>query len=253
MKKGILFLGCSFTWGEGLYFYSGLADDILKENHYFIHKELRDCHHEFRKKYRFPRLVADALDTWEWTSDIGNGGSNMTHYNYVVHENLKWNNIKYEDFGLFVWQLTSPVRDYPGGYEKMAMFNDDEHKQIIEEEVKTHILYVNRIAKEFERRGIKVLILSWPKDYEIHPDCPQEFKDRMVHFEFEGNTYRNLDELIRKHPIKDDAGYNIPPISIMDDFGPKGYQKNDSHLNLRGHEIVKEGILKKLEQDNFKL
>ena len=35
MEKGIACLGCSYTWGEGLYFYSELEDLPFKEKHGF--------------------------------------------------------------------------------------------------------------------------------------------------------------------------------------------------------------------------
>ena len=40
MSKGILGVGCSFTWGEGLYFYSKLKNLPFKENHEFINSEI---------------------------------------------------------------------------------------------------------------------------------------------------------------------------------------------------------------------
>ena len=51
MEKGVLCLGCSYTWGESLYFYSGLADDILKRNHGFDVYQMREVYNCYRKKY----------------------------------------------------------------------------------------------------------------------------------------------------------------------------------------------------------
>ena len=65
MKKGILFAGCSFTWGQGLYYYSGL--ETLKEPapEQFDKKLIKDAHLRFMWTIRFPRLVANHFETFE--------------------------------------------------------------------------------------------------------------------------------------------------------------------------------------------
>ena len=37
--KGIIFGGCSFTWGQGLYFYSDLVDLKYPKSHYVFNGE----------------------------------------------------------------------------------------------------------------------------------------------------------------------------------------------------------------------
>ncbi|NBO99866.1 MAG: hypothetical protein EBU90_07025 [Proteobacteria bacterium] len=74
-RKGFLFTGCSFTWGQGLYYYSHL--DTLQEpppDRYFAHY-VRPAHIKFMESVRFPRIVANHFNTWElvWKD---NGGSN---------------------------------------------------------------------------------------------------------------------------------------------------------------------------------
>ena len=65
MKKGIVFAGCSFTWGQGLYYYSKM--ETLKEPapEQYEHKLVTDAHKRFMATLRFPRLVANHFKTFE--------------------------------------------------------------------------------------------------------------------------------------------------------------------------------------------
>lgn len=77
VAKGIMFAGCSFTWGQGLYYYSNLP--TIQEplpDHYDPNLVTR-AHHEYKKRCRYPRLVADHFDTWEVVHPM-NGGSNQS-------------------------------------------------------------------------------------------------------------------------------------------------------------------------------
>lgn len=75
MSKGIVFAGCSFTWGQGLNYYSDLPTinkNILPYNfhpQYYTHAQI-----EFIKKNRFARKIADHFNTFELTQPF-NGGS----------------------------------------------------------------------------------------------------------------------------------------------------------------------------------
>ena len=248
MQKGIIFLGCSHTWGEGLYFYSGLDGLPFTETHSYDASKIRSVFHDYRKKYRYTRLLSDNLDTWEYTSDIGNGGTNITHFNYVIQENMKHGHIKYNDFGLFVWQLTDPVRDIPGGHDRLEKETNDDFYQ---SEIKNHLFFIERIVRRWESKGVKVLLLGYLDDYINHPSCSEYIKNRWVYLEFQNIKYSCIYSMLTEHPIKSENGINIPPLSLHDDFSSMGYQKNDIHPNKLGHTIICNSILKKLKEDNF--
>lgn len=81
VKKGLLFAGCSFTWGQGLYYYSNMPtlDEPLPDH--YDPKIVTEAHLQYKNKIRYPRLVADHYDTWELVHPH-NGGSN--------HSAVKW-------------------------------------------------------------------------------------------------------------------------------------------------------------------
>ena len=82
VTKGILFAGCSFTWGQGLYYYSNMS--TLKEPppDAYNWELVTDAHNKFRKTLYFPRLVANHFNTFE-VSMIQNGGSELTSVEYI--------------------------------------------------------------------------------------------------------------------------------------------------------------------------
>jgi len=73
--KGIIFAGCSFTWGQGLWYYmnsSTVQEDI--KNGYTPHLQ-QSQHLAFKDAVRFPRLVANHFKTFELVQPK-NGGAN---------------------------------------------------------------------------------------------------------------------------------------------------------------------------------
>ena len=64
--KGILFGGCSFTWGQGLYHYSNLSNlPASSENRTFNSRVITEAMIRHKNSIRFPRLVANHLNTFE--------------------------------------------------------------------------------------------------------------------------------------------------------------------------------------------
>ena len=73
--KGIIFAGCSFTWGQGLWYY--MNSPTVQEdtrNCYTAHLQQAQ-HHAFKESVRFPRLVAKHFNTFELVHPQ-NGGAN---------------------------------------------------------------------------------------------------------------------------------------------------------------------------------
>lgn len=60
MKNNIIFAGCSFTWGQGLWSYLETSDHVPSyEEYIFENKPLPAGSHEIRNKLRFPTLVSN--------------------------------------------------------------------------------------------------------------------------------------------------------------------------------------------------
>ena len=72
--KGIAFAGCSFTWGQGLWYYSNLPSIREQQLNSYDANLVDFTHRMHSATLRFPRLVADHFGTWELVHH-SNGGS----------------------------------------------------------------------------------------------------------------------------------------------------------------------------------
>jgi hypothetical protein len=80
--KGMIFAGCSFTWGQGLYFYSNLETLINQENKYgYGGSSISLAQHKFKESIRFPRKVAEFFGSYEIVHPE-NSGANDQIVNY---------------------------------------------------------------------------------------------------------------------------------------------------------------------------
>lgn len=241
VTKGVLGIGCSFMWGEGLYFYSNLANTPkLKKNHQFDGPDtLTEAHIQFKNKNRFLRLVADEYGMWDM-SNIGNGGSNVRNITDYVREFLiKPNKCSITDFGLIIYQFTSPDRDFIN--ERRT---DDGWLTGDSMPIEDQIEYVNTNITDWESKGVKVVTLSWYDEFPNHPLYQKYFKDRHVDIEVDGDVKNSFEYFLHKDK------YNI---TISSDFASKGFQQNDIHFNPKGHKCIANSIIKKLKNDNWKL
>ncbi len=73
--QAMVFAGCSFTWGQGLWYYSNI-DSLQEDGDYGYNASLHGVvHHAFREKWRWPNLVAQHFNTVPITH-YENGGAN---------------------------------------------------------------------------------------------------------------------------------------------------------------------------------
>ena len=119
--NGILFAGCSFTWGQGLYYYSDLKRIPTMEEWNFDYSLMTDALIGFKDSVRYPRLVADHFKTFEVCLDT-NGCSDEDSlqfiklaldienrkpgsFGYLTHKKFK-----FEDISYVIFQTTQPYR-----------------------------------------------------------------------------------------------------------------------------------------------
>ena len=75
--KGMLFVGCSFTWGQGLWYYmnSPTVQEDLPEG--YIREHYHVQHHAFKDSVRYPRLVAKHFNTFEIVHPQNSGANHQ--------------------------------------------------------------------------------------------------------------------------------------------------------------------------------
>lgn len=228
----VLGLGCSFTWGEGLYFYSGLPNLPFGETHNFQGiPSLSNSHIKFKDKHRYLKLVANYYGLQE-VSNVGNGGSNVR--NITDFAEL----FTITDFSLIIIQLTSPDRDFINQRR-----TNDGHLTGDPMPIEDQIEFINKNVKDWEKNNIKVVTFSWYPEFPNNQLYQTYFKHNHVDIEVDGVVKNSFEYFLQNDK------YNV---TISSDFKSKGLQKNDLHFNLKGHQCIANSILKKLKKDNWK-
>jgi hypothetical protein len=126
--KGIIFVGCSFTWGGGLEYYPPFKDIPNPYAFQYDEKNITFAIMNFIKANRFSRLVANHFGMWE-ANRLNCGGSDdgsvdqikmmlgLGHHNHNGHvskqfENIKMQRYSADEIDCVVFQLTDPFRNY---------------------------------------------------------------------------------------------------------------------------------------------
>jgi len=119
MKDNIIFAGCSFTWGQGLWSYMKSDAHVPSyEEWIFEDFELPPGSMEFKDKHRFANMVSDWLNKTPITK-VENGGTDLesvNFINYLFDTNSIDNPVfprgkyKFEDVSDIVFQTTQIAR-----------------------------------------------------------------------------------------------------------------------------------------------
>jgi len=275
VTKGIIFAGCSFTWGQGLYYYSNIP--TLKEpapDSYDV-QLVTDAHKNFRKTLYYPRLVANHFDTFEVTL-LQNGGSEVTSIDYLkvafglmgpitnyITEKYSFDEIEY-----LVFQTSQPQRntyyyDYvnkDGSIDKNCEyrhFSPETHEKFFDyllnqkqmdfdnwwnEHVKNWFNIIKNNLKLYESKGIKTIILCWEIDYLPLIKEDMWMLDRFVTFEYNNKTYDCIRTMMNEnrhlHINSDYEHFEIPP--------------QDHHPTKECHRIIADAVIKKIKETKNK-
>lgn len=218
----ILFIGDSFTYGQGLQYYyltehKGWnwedCQNFLQSNKRF--ERLGFEEDEFRKTHSFPYLVSKKIDLPFQTPRLENGSDNQVTFNIL--ENIQpfctTNNIF-----LVVIQFSEPSR---------SILNGDEPKfDTIDEHIEYQVYRISTLLKDFE---IDWLGISWMP--EIGNLLKEKYPNNFVPVKYKNFKYNCFE-----------PSYNpqLKPLTIQNTNDCE-----DGHFNLEGHEVISESILDK--------
>lgn len=279
VTKGMIFAGCSFTWGQGLYYYSNLP--TLKEPPPFHYdsKLVRHSHYEFMKSVRYPRIVANHFNTFEICQPF-NGGSTTAIFNHwnprfksmtdtsTPEAGLTNNDPKYdyEDFSCIIYQATqwtrtqSPAKlfldennnpqskshietmrhpDFLDWLEKENITLDD----YIHSGKQNDINNIKDFLKKFEDNGIKAYILTWPAEMVPYITADTWLNERFITFNYRGLSYTNIEDMMGEpndHMLHPELTINTDRNNFID-------TPDDHHPSLKCHRVIAENIIKRLE------
>lgn len=262
--KAIVFAGCSFTWGQGLYYYSNLPTLVEPPPYVYDKSLLKETHIEFMKSVRFPRLVANHFETVELVQPF-NGGATYSILNWWNCAFSKENNAlqdfptlryDYSDVSHVVfqctqWQRSNAIPKFKGQdshlnyytkHEKSFFEWLDENNLTLDEYFEMakqqDINDIKTFLQNFENHGIKTSILTWPDDMVTPILNDSWLKERYIDFDHEGNTYGSIESMIQSNKY----------LEIINDYHNFLYEDTpkDGHPSLKCHRVIADNIIRKL-------
>lgn len=282
ITKGIVFAGCSFTWGQGLYYYSNLP--TLKEPPPDAYNSnlLTSSHIRFMESVRYPRIVANHFNTFECVYP-GNGGSNEGAIEWWErcftakgpgerHNSLPVDSIDYKEISYVVFQLTQWQREHfilqdsrerhdiafhqvsEPPLSDLFMKYLEEKNTTLEDWIDAYkrkgLQNVKRFLMNCESKGIKTLLFTWPIEYVELIEEDEWLKERFLKFEYKDTTYNSIDELM-DHDRWNPKGN--PELTIKWDVESFEETPKDHHPSLKCHQVMAENVIKRIESDTNKI
>lgn len=260
--KGIIFAGCSFTWGQGLYYYSNLPT-LVEPPPYVYNKDLlKATHINFMESVRFPRLVAKHFETFELVQPFNGGAtySILDWWNCAFSKDsdalqdfptirYDYSDVSHVVYQCTQWQRSHAIAKFKGQdshfiyftkYEKLFFEWLDENKISLDEYLELgkqqEINDIKTFLQHFEDRGIKTSILTWPDDMVSPIKNDNWLKERYIDFDYQNNTYGSIESLIQQNKY----------LEIINDSDSFVETPKDGHPSLTCHKIIAENIIRKL-------
>ena len=273
--KGMAFAGCSFTWGQSLWYYSNLPSLVVQEYNKYDPQYVNFTHRAFTEANRYPRLVAKHFNTYELCQPF-NGGSNSTILDYwqkyalhndsaleekrITNRNRKGPVYDINDISHFVLQFTYWARsditinhrgEIYGPMQKWVLFEDKqdllqeylEDKGICIERFfldskKEDVIMIRNFLLDLEKQGLHVMVLCWPNDLVEHIKEDVWLHEHFVKLQHKDKEFESISELITEYPemaISGDTEFFLQP--------PK-----DDHPSIKCHRVIADSIIRHIEK-----
>jgi hypothetical protein len=270
--KGLLFGGCSFTWGQGLYYYSDKRN-LPKNNlsYGFTTKGITKSMLEFKNQLRYPNIVANHFKTFYlFKKDIGrllgNGGSETETFDFFDYIFNVEKEYSHSDFEYVIIQLSNVFRNdfifEHGGFthrRKLISSGTLNNELIFGKEFDDYLVQNNYQFKDleeiflnncfnnlksrvrhYEDWGLKVKLICMNYDYIPFITYDEYLRGKLIDLEYNDKKYNCIDALIS----------NNKNMTIEDDFkNTKNIKIEDKHPSKLCHEIIAESIIKNIEND----
>jgi hypothetical protein len=253
--KKIIFAGCSFTYGHGLWHYTkeeGLPKDDKVIRYHEFPESLK-----FMEDNRFARLVSEHFGAKEISKPTTSGNDEVSLYFirelFGLKHPKRWteDELNYEEVSHVIFQTSFLDRCslYENG-KRLQVYNfenfvnnpryDEGDLGLFWDKLK--LFYYNEIQNLFEfleEKNIKCYMIAMDDDYRDLIEKDEYMMKRFIEIEYDGKTFNNFRSL---------SDYNQKLIICNDtdffDNPPK-----DLHPGLEWHRIISDSIIKKLESD----
>lgn len=264
--KGLLFGGCSFTWGHGLWYYSDLEYTGYPQID-VIH--ISDGHKRFKDTLSFPNLVANHYKTFFVTKQVTGGSEdetfdffdhifhNTTSNRFYTNERYSYEEIEHIFIQLsqvhrnkFYFTLDGKVEECVlwyshNGYnlEKFETWSSNNNLSLedcIEIHVENQLDRLKRRISFYESVGIKTSLLIWDRYYEQKLISDPYLDSKLIRFMGKYNTIDGLMSWEKNMSIDNDYEYFINPPS-------------DGHPSKKCHRVIADSIIDSIGQKEQKI
>ncbi len=282
--KGLLFAGCSFTWGQGLYYYSNLPTLQEPPPDQYRAELVKEAHLRYMESVRFPRLVANHFKTWEVVHKW-NGGSNLSairwwdsSFNERPLGNDTTNKVfDYSEFGHVFFQLTQWHRDnfiveidderydipmnivlggpgaeeWPERFARWLKMQNLTWEQWVSNYIDENIARVKAFLQDFERHGVKTTIILWP-EFNNHEATGGEYIDRISRDPWLLERLMRIEYMGNTYNSMEALMIAHPEMVIRNDTDSFVDTPKDHHPSLRCHQVMAENIINHLTKLGYK-
>ena len=267
--NGILFAGCSFTWGQGLYYYSDLKRIPTMKEWNYDYSLMTDALINFKNTVRYPRLVANHFKTFEFCRDT-NGGSDELSTQFIKtafdmddkingsFDYLTKQEFKYEDISYVIFQTTQPYRSsFKFVYKDETYYMWPNHQRTdmvrickledsgvyteMDNSIDIFSGYLNETnvgVNEWLKQHIEYVYNNFKKTLMLLEEngvktkvlnWPNDYVDMMLNDEFFKDRYIYLEHDGKKYKSIDELFLNVPNTMISKDFEFFGSNPPNDH------------------------
>jgi hypothetical protein len=285
MKKSIIAVGDSFTYGEGLQYFSNLPSVIFPDTHQYNPKYINAVQHKFIEKYRYIQQVADTIGTTAITRSR-NGGSHkkieeflemvlptksidkidlqqkLEHYTFTYDPELALKDVsaRLDEISHLIIQTTNPMRDdfefeRNGIKYNTNQFKQDREKCLIFKEFMEYAIENFGGYNGLEEYVFKLFLDRIVDRCKIYESAG--IKIMLLLWQNENNKVALEHEYFKDKIVK--IYYNNNEYTSIREWQMANQKfflknsfrhiqkcKNDDHPTLEGHSVIAESIIKQL-------
>jgi hypothetical protein len=266
--KGIVFAGCSFTYGHGLEYYSPNNEYIDKPD-IQINGVQDNVLIKTREELRFPNLVSEHFNTFNVVRRY-TAGNDQDSFLFLEHlfdrshvlRNITNQRFKYNEIEYIIFQTSYPDRCFiklEGRYLRLNDFQknggkelDDSVDKLKDFGIKNFDEYYDKLRTQlicdlknnfqfYESKGLKCLFWNITGNFNNLINNDEYLKNRLITFDYNGKNYSCW------HNMFKDKNYDLEIIGDKEFFGD--VTPKDQHPSKKAHKIIAESIIKKIEEN----
>jgi hypothetical protein len=260
--KGMVFTGCSFTHGHGLWTYGDFSGKKQDDS---INSDKIHAFERYTQSKRFARLVANHFGSWEFVRKDYSGDDNnsigilysLFKIDYPIQYNRQNDYFDFDDISHVIFQ-TSYVDRCPyifnqetkdgiridkisdkertGLFEEWGFDNFEDLYNTLRQQWYDEII---RIFKLLESKGIKCYIFSVTNDYIDFIKSDLFMQDKFIKMKYNNQIFNTIEELL---------DYD-KSLMILNDFENLKNPPKDFHPSLTCHKIIADSIIDKIEKN----